>query len=209
MKRKTKIMLLAIAPLCALILSPEGAQATLIKIQIEAVVDYVGDPYNYLQGRISPGDIITGSYTYDSSVTHLPGERYQFDSPPSGVFLSGGGFDFQTDPANVYFEMGIGNDLPGGDTYFFISFNNLPLSTGIAVDIISWQLDDPTGTALSSHELPTGPPVLDDWVLAPLLIHGPSRGPSFGISAHVISAIPEPATIVLLSMGGLFLRNRR
>jgi hypothetical protein len=180
----------------------------LITIEIEAAVDGVSDEGNYLEGKIKVGDIITGFYTYDSSVTHLPGERYEFDSPPSGVFLSAGGFDFKTDPSSVDFEMGIGNDLAWGDTYFFISFSNLPLTSGVPVDIIRWQLDDPSGSALSSDELPTGAPVLDDWVLSPLLIHGPSRGASFGISAHVISAIPEPCSIFLLGVGVLFLRKR-
>ena len=205
MKRKSKIMLLAIALLCGLILLPAPTKAALIKVEIEAVVDSVQDDGSYLEGKIKVGDIITGSYTYDSSVTHLPGERYQFDSPPFGVFLNVGGFAFQTDPTNVYFEMGIGNDRPWGDTYFFLSFNNLSLSNSSPVDRISWQLDDPTGTALSSDALPTTAPVLDDWH-ANVLAFGADR--RYGIQAHVTSAIPEPTCIILLSVGGLFLRKR-
>ena len=192
--------------LCGLILSPPGAQATLITIDIEAVVDSVSDEGDYLEGNIEAGDIITGFYTYDSSVTRLPGERYQFDSAPCGVFLSAGGFDFETDPSNVYLEMGIGNDLSWGDTYFFISFSNLPLSNGTVVDGISWSLKDPSGTALSSDALPTTAPILDQWGDNRLRLHG-ERG-QYIVDAHVTSAIPEPATIILISIGGLLLRKQ-
>ena len=205
MRRRRKIIVLAACILLGLILSPPGAEGALVTIQIEAVVDSVLDEGNYLEGNIEVGDIITGWYVYDSSATHLPGERYQFDSPPFGIFLSGGGFAFHTDPSNVYFEMGIGNDLPGGDTYFFISFNNLSLSNGSPLDYISWQLDDPTGNALSSDALPMIAPILDDWETN-VLVFGADR--KYGISAHVTSAIPEPSTIILLSLAGLILRKR-
>jgi len=207
-------MFLAIAILCGLILSPPGAQATLVTIQIEAVVDSVQDEGNYLEGKIEVGDTITGTYTYDLSTPDSEplgyAGLYEHHSAPAGISLSVGGFDFKTDPDNVDFVVAILNDIPpsGKDQIWMRSYNNLPLSSGVAVESISWQLDDPTGTALSSHELPAGAPVLDDWLLAPLLIHGPSRGASFGISAHVLSAIPEPITIVLITMGGLFMRKR-
>jgi len=196
-------MFLAIAVSCGLIFWPTAAGATMITIEIEAVVDSVSDEGNYLEGKIEVGDIITGSYSYNSSVTRLPGHRYEFYSAPSGVVLSVGGFDFKTDPSNVYFEMGIGNDLSWGDTYFFISFNNLPLSNDTLVDGILWSLKDPTGTALSSDALPTTAPILDQWGDNRLRLHG-ERG-RYIVDAHVSSAIPEPATIILLSMGGLFL----
>ena len=108
MRRKRRFILLAAAIVCGAILHAGSAEARLITIEIEAVVDSVSDEGDYLEGKVQAGDIITGWYTYDSSVTRLPGERYQFDSPPCGVFLSGDGFDFQTDPSSVHFEMGIG-----------------------------------------------------------------------------------------------------
>lgn len=205
MRRKKEFMVLAIAVSCGVVFWATAAQGALITIEIEGVVDSVDDSLGYLEGNVNIGDTITGSYTYDSSVTRLPGERYQFDSPPCGVFLSAGEFDFQTDPSNVYFEMGIGNDLSWGDTYFFISFNNLPLSNGTEVGYISWQLDDPTGNALSSDALPITTPVLEDWQGNRLRLEADR---TYFIDAHVTSAIPEPATIILLSMGGLFLRKK-
>lgn len=207
MDRKREITILAACILCGLILWPTLGKAALVTIQIEAVVDSVMDDGGYLEGRIEPGDIMTGFYTYDSSVARLPGERYEFDSPPCGVFLSVGGFDFQTDQSSVDFEMGIGNDLSWGDTYYFISFNNLSLSNGTLVDGISWSLEDASATALSSDDLPKTAPILDQWGYNRLRLHG-ERG-RYILDAHVTSSIPEPATAILLSMGALVLRKRR
>jgi hypothetical protein len=178
----------------------------LITIEIEAAVDGVSDEGNYLEGKIKVGDIITGFYTYDSSVTRLPGERYEFDSVPCGVFLSVGGFEFATDSSTVDFEMGIGNDLSWGDTYFFISFNNLRLSNDALVDGISWSLKDSTGTALSTDTLPTIAPILDQWADNRLRLHG-ERG-MYIVDATVTWAIPEPLTVLFLGLGGLFLRKQ-
>lgn len=53
--------------ICAAVFYAQQAQATLITIQIEGVVDSVSDDYGYLEGKIKPGDIITGFYTYEST----------------------------------------------------------------------------------------------------------------------------------------------
>jgi len=197
--------------ICALAFCVSPAQAYLITIEIEAEIDFVGDPYNLLGGNIQVGDTITGSYTYESTTPDsnpLPngGDYWHYQSP-CGVFLSVSGFEFRTDLENVEFLVEIINNYPPDDDYLLRSYNNLPLSNGTSVDHISWWLYDPTGNALSSYVLPTTPPVLDDWQENRLLIHGPLRGISFGIEAHVTSAIPEPATLLLFALGGLFLRN--
>jgi hypothetical protein len=117
-----------------------------------------------------------------------------------------GGLDFQTDLSNVYFEMGIGNDLAWGDTYFFISFNNLRLSNEALVDGISWSLEDASATALSSDDLPKTAPILDQWGDNRLRLHG-ERG-MYIVDATVTWAIPEPLTVLFLGLGGLFLRKQ-
>jgi len=208
---KTKIVSIMAACFCAISFCAKPAEATLITIQIEAVVDSVRDEGGYLEGKISPGDIITGAYTYDlltpDSEPLAYAGIYEHDSAPGGISLSVGGFDFTTDPDNVDFVVAVLNDYPpwGKDQVWMTSYNNLPLGNGVAVDIISWQLDDPTGTGISSTELPTSPLVLDDWQ-SNILAFGADR--RYGIFAHVTSAVPEPATIMLVAIGAVFLRKR-
>jgi hypothetical protein len=198
--------------ICALYFCAQRAQATLITIQIEGVVDSVSDDYGYLEGKIKPGDIITGFYTYesttpDSSPLDPIVGHYYHHSPPTGISLTISGFEFKTDPSNVLFEMLIvNNNISGHDIYALASFNNLALSNGTSVEDISWQLNDLTGTVFSSDALPTTAPVLDDWQTNILNISG-SR--TFGIWGHVTSAVPEPVTLLLLGLGGLFLIKQR
>jgi len=185
------------------------AQATLITIEIEAIVDSVWDAGNYLGGKIKPGDTITGFYTYHSSTPDSnpwPAlGRYEYHTPPYGIFLSVSGFDFETNPTNVDFLVEITNDYPPDDDYFLLSYNNLPLSNGTLVGSISWWLNDSSGGALSSDALPTTPPVLANWQSNLLRLHG---GRLYGVDAHVTSAVPEPSTILLFGLVGLLLRKQ-
>jgi len=189
------------------------AEAALVTIEIEAVVDYVEDKGpgdGYLEGKISPGDIITGTYTYDSDTPDSNPSatvgRYEHSTPPYGIFLSVSGLDFKTDTSNVGFSVVIVNDSTTGglhDAYGLRSYNNLPLSSGVNVDIILWWLEDNSASALSSTDLTATAPVLEDWQGNRLCVEALR---AFSIDAHVTSAIPEPATIALLGLGGLMLR---
>lgn len=142
------------------------AKGYLVTIAIEAVVDSVDDDAGYLEGKISPGNIITGYYTYESTTPDsIPADpvvgHYWHSASPAGVSLSSGGFSFQTDPANVDFLIGIVNNGTSGglhDGYWFTSYNNLPISNGRLVDLITWSLEDPTANAFSNDSLPTTPP---------------------------------------------------
>mgnify|MGYP001099493399 CR=1 FL=1 len=118
---KRIILSIIVAGIGGLCFCASPAQAEPITIAIEAVVDRVDDPSSYLGGKIKTGDIIAGTYTYDSSTldsnpSPSVGDYQHFD-PPAGIFLSVGGFDFQTDPANVYFLIEVANDHPWFDPY--------------------------------------------------------------------------------------------
>lgn len=209
---KTNIVSIMAACFCSISFCAKPADAALITIQIEAVVDSVQDEGNYLEGKIGVGDIIKGFYTYESSTSDTNPSSYVGDYEhflsPCGIFLSVGGFDFQTDLTNVYFLAEIINDsISGGlhDGYIVISYSNVPLSSGVPVDYISWLLRDSTGVALSSDALPTTAPVLNDWRTNRLRLEADRR---YLVDAHVTSAIPEPAMMILLGIGGLFLRKR-
>jgi len=199
--------------ICALSFWTLPAEAALITIQIEGVVDNVWDEGNYLEGKIKPGNIITGFYTYESTTPDSsPADpvvgHYYHHSPPAGISLTVGGFEFRTDPANVDFLVGIvNNNTSGNDIYWIHSYNNLDLSNGTSVDSISWQLNDPTGTVFSSDALPITSPVLENWEsIYGLRLAGERY--RYTIDATVTSAIPEPTTILFFGLGLLLLRKR-
>jgi hypothetical protein len=209
-------MILAACILYGLIFRATPAEATLVTIEIEAAVDYVGDPYDYLEGKIKVGDIITGFYAYDSSTLDtnpsLSVGDYRQDSASFGISLTVGGFEFKSDPTNLDFIVEIISDSTSGglhDGYGVLSGSNLALSNGTIVDQISWWLGDSSATALSSTDLPGAAPVLGAWQSNTLIL-GTAR--LYGIQAHVTSGvvIPEPTTILPLALGGLvFLRRNK
>ncbi|MCX5638761.1 MAG: PEP-CTERM sorting domain-containing protein [Planctomycetota bacterium] len=182
----------------------------MITIQIEGVVDSVWDAGNYLEGKVKVGDIITGTYVYDSdtpdSNPSAIGGRYEHHTPPHGIFLSVGGFDFQTDLTSVDFLVEIINNYPPDDDYFLVSKHNIVIPNSVSVGDISWFLYDPLENALTSDVLPEDAPVLDHWHLNDLRIESLR---TFSIGAHVTYAVvPEPGTILLFGLVSLLLRKR-
>lgn len=197
-----------------------SAEGALITIAIEGVVDEVADGRGYLEGRIEVGDVITGRYSYDSatpdqdwlwgSASDTVG-RYHYFSGPYGVAVSAGGLVFQSDPGNLSFVVGIVNDnQQGEDGYWIDSYNNAALFNGTLVGGISWLLSDPGGTVFFSDALPTNAPVLTEWQFNRLAITGSARN-GFAVLGHITSAgaVPEPATVLLLGLGGLAFTRKR
>jgi hypothetical protein len=72
-----------------------------------------------------------------------------------------GNYVFETDPARLQLALEVVDRQR--DNYLVASLNNLPLATGLSVDYLAWQLDDPSGAALSDDSLPTTPPLLSQW----------------------------------------------
>jgi len=181
----------------------------LIRIKIVATVTEVSDSDNLLGGTIHLNDIITGKYIYDSGAPDVePNVQigfYMLTSSPCGIEVKAGGFVFKTDPSNVQFYICIYNDFdyygnPPFDLYSLWSDKNLPLSNGMLVNSISWELDDATANALSSADLPTTAPVLSDWGSGyDLRLSGedPSNSyRSYTITAHVTEATKKKAVDV-------------
>jgi len=198
-------------------LAANAARAEMISIGLSAQVSYIDDREELLDGLIDIGDTVTGSYTYDSdkldnSLDERVGAYWHYGGP-YGIVLNVGEYVFQTDPENVEFLLGLyDNYIPDTeDNYLLRSYKNLALSNGVPVLHISWQLDDYSGTALSSDALPLGPPVLQDWDYnRGLRIELGPKGET-RITADVTSVwlIPEPATVLLLGLGALALLGIR
>jgi hypothetical protein len=191
------------------------ARAEFVTIHITAEVDHVGDPYNFLGGAIAVGDMISGTYTYDTATPDTSASarigNYGHYLAPAGLALSVGGIQFTTEATSVDFWVCIVNDYPPVDDYGFISYSNVALpSLDVSVGAIYWTLEDSRGSALSTDSLLGAAPSLGDWDFNLLHIGGPVRGASFGITGHVTSAaaVPEPATILLFLTGGVLLRKR-
>lgn len=214
MIKETKI---AIVFLIVLALSGSRVSAEVITIEITAEITGMDDRDGLLEGMVNVGDIITGSYTYDPSTEDSnPLEtvgNYHHYSPPCGISLTAGGFVFQTNTENVNFLVVIGNNhmYSSWDNYGVGSYNNLMLYNGVYINLVSWGLQDSSGTALSSDALPTLPPVLEDWDYNQLTIEGSFDGgcPMVLLGARVTSAVPEPATVLLFGLGALALLRKR
>jgi len=113
-------------------------KAGLVTIDITAEIIEVYKSEERYGGLIKVGDIMTGSYTYDSDTPDSnPSDPevglYEYTAPSYGVNLNAGGFVFQTDPAHVDYHLTISNEqlyFCTEDAYLFRSYNNLPLSNG-------------------------------------------------------------------------------
>jgi len=197
MKRLSNLIALLIASILA-VGSPIEAYAETISIAITAEVAEVSDPGGYLGGAINVGDVITGTYVYESTTpdtNSLPtvGD-YRHTTAPFGITLNAGGLVFRTNPNNVDFLVEIVNDhgIPAMDGYLLRSYNNIfDISVpGERENHIAWQLNGPTLNAISSEALPTVAPVLADWqsIFGLTIKSRASFTSEFFIRAHVTSA---------------------
>ena len=186
-----------------------------VTIVISAQVAEVYDATGLLNGQVQVGDTVTGQYTYDlltpNTSSHPQVGDYWHYEPPNGLVVQVSGLIFQTDPDHIEFLVEL-VDNHNADNYLVRSYRNLPLSRGVLVRHIAWQLDDPSMTALSTIALPAIEPDLADWQsIFGLTLEGCSESLStpgecgdfdFFIRAHVTSATRQycpsfvpPATV--------------
>jgi len=136
---------------------------------VAATVSLVVDLDNLLNDFIRIGDTVTGTIVFNNTVADANDSDtvadYWHTTAPYGMYLAIGDLAFETDPDDVNFLFELINDhgTPAHDGHLFRSYNNFPLSLTLDVNHISWQLDDATGTALDSTDIPAEPPALTNW----------------------------------------------
>jgi len=187
---------LAIALVAGLVWTPRSASCAQMTIEIQATVSLVEDADNLLNNAVHPGDIITGMYNYNSfAVDSNPLPQvgdYHYYTASNGIRLNVNGLAFATEPRNVDFLLEVVNNYENLDNYVVISYNNffsVSARGDFVQNIIDWQLDDPTQTALSSTRLPRTPPVLSDWESIFGLTISSTGEDFFLIRANVTSAV--------------------
>src|SRR5262249_34859822 len=115
---------------------------------------------------IVPGTPFTGSYTFNASTPDTnPVAQvgdYSHTTAPYGVSITIGSHVFRTNPSNVNFLVEYADNYQNSDTFVFHSYNNLT-TDGNTVEFISFQLDDPSQTALSSPAITATAPDLTKW----------------------------------------------
>lgn len=189
---------------------PGFANAEIVAIDIVAQVEFVDDYKNYLDGKIKPGDQITGSYVYDTATTDENSAEtvgdYRHTQPGFGVCLQSAGLKFGSHASAPEFLLElVNNHYTNIDAYLFHSYKNNfsvaatpnPHYPEQVDNRISWQLDDYSQQALSNTLLTNQPPQLDNWQSNfGLTIESRTSEGQFIIRAHVTSAVRGTSTSI-------------
>ena len=221
MNRNAIITVLAVTVLAAM---APATQGQLIENGLTAEIDNITDAGGLLQGILQTGDILQGSYTYNSATpdkypaSDTDGDYIHRDAA-YGITLNGGnGAIFQSDSSNLNFQIQIrdNDQAKPGDRYVAWSQHNLSLYDGVEVNTIWCEFLAASYDVLDSDALPDYPPNLDNWSESFIFINGRTIDADgkivdyFEITAQITSVtlIPEPATLILLGLGGMLIRKR-
>ena len=170
-----------------------------VAFTFKATVSDVQDNNSLLGNNIQAGTVLTGtiSYRVDAQNKSLRNNQgaYEFTSG-AGIVIQGGGLTFATDPASTKVRVEIVHEIvqaKRGDVLLIRSYNNLPLNNNVAVDHISWQIEDRKGRALSNAHIPSASVTLASWKSTQgITIEGsvpPDTGQRFRVRAHLTELV--------------------
>ncbi len=160
-----------------------NVHAEQVSFEISATVYNVDDIGNSLDGSVTPGDIITGTYTLDLATP---------DSDPSPEYGHYPHNTAQSNPISVGFDLILNNHslksdqtIPGhmveahvmnsySDHFSMGSWGNQPLANGTNVDDIMLDLYDSTGQAQVSDALTSQAPNLNAFEIHDIHVFGSS-----------------------------------
>ncbi|RYG26447.1 PEP-CTERM sorting domain-containing protein [bacterium] len=230
----SRVSLAYSALLVTLLTVPSSSRAERILVEGTAVVTSIQDATPMFNSSVFVGQTISFSYSFN---TTQPGssDPYLVTSPGVGTYLAEVGdytWSFDPKPGTGYsvfvgdntltgggdlYGAGIGEGALGVETFgpFLGSSDPKPWNR------IDMNLQDPSGTALTSSYVPTSIDLSDFSVRTFLLIRSdnefgdPSLGETGRILGEVTSltftpqAVPEPGTMVALALGGAALLKGR
>lgn len=199
------------AAFCVLPLALLGvgeAQAELVTKEIVAEIYFVSDPSSALNGTVVSGDIVSGTYTYETTTPDqnaTPEVGYYPHEPnfPLGFDLTAGDQRFVAAETDTLFEIEIDN-FTDEHRYRIHNWIMQNLANGAYVDTVRVDLVDPSATAHENDLLQAAAPDLAKYQYNSILIAGstPDRSDTYTISAHITSikdavlspAITDPVT---------------
>jgi len=163
----------------------------------EGTVASISDFGFQLNGSVTNGAAVKGFYVYeDSAIDQNPDSTvgdYRYTNGMFGITVQIGTYVFRSNPDHTDFLLEVVNR--DTDYYLLRSYNNI-CSTPLTVSHISWQLDNPTGIALSSDQLPKVAPDLSSYASSSpgLQVIGPDLD-GFRIRAEITSIATTPPVI--------------
>ena len=185
------------------------AEGALITFEFGGQVTSITDASNFLQGRIVVGQAYSARYTFDSQAPDIVpydlrvGEYYCVDSSFQMIF----GSQAVTVPRTA---IGVA-DNTFGDSYGLSAIGVVP--GAFPITELDLSLEERTGTVFVDDSLPLRPPDLTRFTTRLFSFYGdPTPTTYYSVRANVayIRAIPEPGTLLVLSLGlGAVLARRR
>ncbi len=183
----------------------------------EGTVSVVQDGTGMLDGSIVVGGSFSGSYTFESTTLDID-ERSNVGTYPQ-FFPNNMSLNIGNYAASFDFVIIVGNDLPeythpaSYDRYFVGSSENFSVPglgvVGASIDLRAHSSTPSGGPPFASDMLPLTPPALDEFYQG-----GGFAGFRFGQGTLVVAGVltcltPEPASLLLLALGGLVVMRRR
>jgi hypothetical protein len=181
--------------LMALFALTMSAHAALRNFTFHGTVEMVDDMSFQLDGSVTNGAPFEGFYVFDTATADSNSDStvgdYRYSSGPVGIVVKMGSYVFRTNPDHVNFLLEVVNR--DRDNYLLRSYINIS-STGLLIDHIAWQLDDPTGAALSNDLLPLAPTLSKFQSLFGFTVEG-AGFPGLFIRGHISSVVETPIVI--------------
>ena len=201
-------------------LSGGNANPDLVSYSIDATITWVDDMGNALQGALTTGQNLNGTYTFNiTTPDEDPSVEFGRYTHPagSGEFgfdFNAGGLNFKSDPNQASMQIELYNSSYN-DNYIANSFGfNVPLPSGATVTDMSIYMYDDSANLISSDQLSSSAPVIGTSGWYEIVISGQSANgyDYFHINATInsISVLnpPDPNLMVVSPASGLFLREQ-